>query len=130
MDPDSELYGFAPNAVLIQMCTEKLYEAFCASPAGSRASFAEEMYTRIAGIWEQINSRIRTTILQCNFPLKILTTAGEHGFRKVIGEYIPTAKNAMVKDLYEKMGFVRVGENRFEAQTDGFQYHKTFIEEE
>ena len=79
MDPDSELYGFAPNAVLIQMCTEKLYEAFCASPAGSRASFAEEMYTRIAGIWEQINSRIRTTILQCNFPLLDDGSFGQYG---------------------------------------------------
>ena len=25
MDPGSELYAFAPDAVLIQMCTEKLY---------------------------------------------------------------------------------------------------------
>lgn len=61
---------------------------------------------------------------------KILQTAGAHGFRKVIGEYIPTPKNAMVKDLYEKLGFVRVGENRFEADVSGFQYHKTFITEE
>ena len=46
---------------------------------------------------------------------KILSTASELGFRRVIGEYLPTPKNAMVKDLYEAMGFVRVGENRFEA---------------
>ena len=61
---------------------------------------------------------------------KIVKTAADHGYRKVVGEYIPTAKNAMVKDLYEKLGFVRVGENRFEAATDGFAYHKTFITEE
>lgn len=61
---------------------------------------------------------------------KILQTAAEHGFQKVIGEYIPTPKNAMVKDLYEKMGFARVGENRFEAAVSGFPYHKTFITEE
>ncbi len=61
---------------------------------------------------------------------KIMGTAAEHGFRKVIGEYIPTPKNAMVKDLYEKMGFARVGENRFEADVSGFQYRKTFITEE
>jgi FkbH-like protein len=61
---------------------------------------------------------------------KIMQVAAEHGFQKVIGEYIPTPKNAMVKDLYEKMGFVRVAENRFEANTEGFAYHKTFIAEE
>ena len=49
---------------------------------------------------------------------------------KVIGEYIPTAKNAMVKDLYEKMGFIRREENRFEADVDSFAYHKTYITEE
>ena len=36
----------------------------------------------------------------------------------------------MVRDLYEKMGFARVGENRFEADVSRFQYHKTFITEE
>lgn len=69
MDPGSELYRFAPQAVLIQMCTEKLYEAFCAAPLSCRASFAEDTYARILRIWQQINASIRTTILQCNFPL-------------------------------------------------------------
>ena len=36
----------------------------------------------------------------------------------------------MVKDLYEKMGFTRMDENRFEAEVSAFQYHKTFIAEE
>ena len=69
MDASSELYGFAPNAVLIQMCTEKLYEAFCAAPLDCRSSFAEDTYARISRIWEQMNANIRTTVLQCNFPL-------------------------------------------------------------
>ena len=51
MDPGSELYHFAPNAVLIQMCTEKLYEAFCDAPLHCRASFAEDVYARISRIW-------------------------------------------------------------------------------
>ena len=61
---------------------------------------------------------------------KIIRTAAEQGFRKVLGEYIPTPKNAMVKDLYEKMGFTRIGENQFEADVSDFHYHKTFILEE
>ena len=61
---------------------------------------------------------------------KIMHTAESQGFQKVIGEYLPTPKNAMVRDLYEKMGFTPVGEGRFAAETAGFQYHKTFIAEE
>ncbi len=60
----------------------------------------------------------------------ILRTAADRGYRKVIGEYLPTPKNAMVKDLYEKMGFARITENRFEADPANFPYHKTFISEE
>lgn len=69
MDAESELYGFAPDAVLIQMCTEKLYKAFCAASPESRASFAEDTYGRILATWKRINANLRTTVLQCNFPL-------------------------------------------------------------
>ena len=79
MDPGSELYHFAPNAVLIQMCTEKLYEAFCAAPLSCRASFAEDTYSRIVRIWEQMNTNIPTTILQCNFPLMDDGVFGQFG---------------------------------------------------
>lgn len=79
MDPGSELYEFAPNAVLIQMCTEKLYEAFCAAPLDRRASFAETMYSRIRGIWQQMNANTKCTILQCNFPLMDDGAFGQYG---------------------------------------------------
>lgn len=61
---------------------------------------------------------------------KILSLAAEQGFRKIIGEYLATPKNAMVKDLYERMGFTRVGENRFEAEPMHYRYHKNHITEE
>ena len=61
---------------------------------------------------------------------KMVQTAMEHGFKKIIGEYLPTPKNAMVKNLYETMGFTRVDENRFELNTESFTFHKTYIEEE
>jgi len=79
MDPGSELYAFAPNAVLIQMCTEKLYESFCATPLNCRASFAEDTYARIVRIWEQMNNHIRTTVFQCNFPLLDDGGFGQYG---------------------------------------------------
>lgn len=60
----------------------------------------------------------------------MIKTAAEHGFRKVIGEYIPTAKNSMVKDIYEKMGFKRINDGHFEADVDTFEYNKCFIKVE
>lgn len=69
MAPDSELYRFAPQGVLLQMCTEKLQEAFYDCPPEARASFAEDTYARIRQIWSRIGSRIPATVLQCNFSL-------------------------------------------------------------
>jgi len=69
MAPDSELYRFAPQGVLLHMCTEKLQEAFYDRPPEARASFAEDTYARIRQIWSRIGSRIPATVLQCNFPL-------------------------------------------------------------
>ena len=69
MAPDSELYRFAPQGVLLQRWTEKLQEAFYDRPPEARASFAEDTYTRIRQIWSRIGSRIPATVLQCNFPL-------------------------------------------------------------
>ena len=79
MDPGSELYHFTPNAVLIQMCTEKLYESFCGTPLHRRAFFAEDVYNRITRIWDQLNAQIRTTVLQCNFPLLDDGAFGQYG---------------------------------------------------
>ncbi len=60
----------------------------------------------------------------------MIKAARENGFSKITGEYIPTPKNAMVKDIYEKMGFVRTGENLFEAAVDDFKPNKCFIKSE
>lgn len=79
LDPSSELYGFAPNAVLIQMCTEKLYEAFCAAPLARRAAFADDTYDRIRRIWACIASHCRATVFQCNFPLMDDGVFGQYG---------------------------------------------------
>lgn len=60
----------------------------------------------------------------------IIKTASENGFNKVIGEYIPTAKNPMVSDIYEKMGFKKVSDGLFEADVHSFVFKKCFIEEQ
>lgn len=59
----------------------------------------------------------------------LIAVAAENGYTRVVGEYIKTAKNAMVADIYERMGFCRDG-NRFTAETADFVPNKTYITEE
>lgn len=61
---------------------------------------------------------------------KIIDTARLHGFRTVVGEYIKTPKNAMVSDIYEKLGFIRTSDNIFVAEVDSFKRNKTLIKEQ
>ncbi len=60
---------------------------------------------------------------------KIVETAKKNGFKRVIGEYLPTAKNKMVRDLYAQMGFADLGEGRYQADVDTYQPHTTKIKE-
>ena len=57
----------------------------------------------------------------------IIETAKEHGCSKVIGEYIPTAKNKMVADIYSREGFEPAGENMYCADVERFAELKTYI---
>ena len=44
-----------------------------------------------------------------NFTLNTLVAyAKENGFKKIIGEYLPTLKNGMVKDHYPNLGFTKL----------------------
>lgn len=54
--------------------------------------------------------------------------AKQAGFRKIIGEYIPTKKNAMVKDIYEDFGFTHIAENKYELIIDNYAPKKHYIE--
>lgn len=67
MDDTSELYKHAPDAVLIYMSTEKLYEKFCEMALEQRENFADLTIEKIANYWQTLNSKIKTNILQFNF---------------------------------------------------------------
>jgi FkbH-like protein len=59
--------------------------------------------------------------------------ASELGARRLIGEYIPTAKNGMVRDHYPKLGFAAIEGNgghadRYALDLNGFVPRDTFIE--
>lgn len=58
---------------------------------------------------------------------KIISVAAENGFKTVIGEYIPTAKNAMVKTIYPDHGFTDIGGGRYMCNVEKYKPCKTFI---
>lgn len=57
----------------------------------------------------------------------IIETAKKKGFKKVVGEYIKTPKNAMVEKIYSNLGFKEVKKDLFEAEVDNFSFNKTNI---
>ncbi|MBD5133212.1 MAG: HAD-IIIC family phosphatase [Clostridiales bacterium] len=59
----------------------------------------------------------------------LISAAKENGYTCVVGEYIKTSKNAMVANIYERMGFRREG-NQFTVDTADFVPNKTYIKEE
>ena len=62
-----------------------------------------------------------------NFTLnKIVELAKEKGFNRIIGEYIPTKKNAIVKNHYSDLGFKREGEEWI-LELANFEPLETFI---
>lgn len=57
----------------------------------------------------------------------IIKTAKEKGFKYVEAEYILTAKNAMVRDIYGKYGFSAVKGNYFRIDVSDYEEHPCHI---
>lgn len=58
---------------------------------------------------------------------KLIDVSKKEGYTRIIGEYIPTLKNNMVCDIYDRMGFIRIEENKYEINTDTYQEKNTYI---
>ena len=82
MDGGSKLYSFAPNAVLLVMCTEKLYEGFCSTPVEKRPSFADDTIARIRMYWTLISEKLQTSILQFSFAYLNDGSMGNYALRE------------------------------------------------
>lgn len=56
---------------------------------------------------------------------EVVSAAKERGVKKIIGRYLPTVKNGMVKGLYGDFGFTKVSENDeetlWELETAGYE---------
>lgn len=57
---------------------------------------------------------------------RIVAVAREAGCQTVTGEYLPTAKNALVKDHYRNLGFAQAN-GRWTLPIDAFAERKTFV---
>lgn len=56
----------------------------------------------------------------------IIETAKKNGFKYVVGQYLSTAKNQMVKDHYEKLGFKEQNE-KWVLNVDDYQFKQVYI---
>ena len=61
---------------------------------------------------------------------KMVSAAQEAGYKTVEGEYLKTPKNAMVANIYEKLGFEKCSDTQFVANTNTFVPNKTHIKED
>lgn len=63
-----------------------------------------------------------------NFILNTLVEyAKAKGYKKIIGEYLPTVKNAMVADHYPMLGFEPLDENHWVLDVDKYRKRACFI---
>ena len=61
----------------------------------------------------------------------LVAFARNHGFRRLIGEYLPTAKNGMVAEHYQRLGFTplpEAPERLFGLDVDGYVDKECYIE--
>lgn len=66
-----------------------------------------------------------------NFTLNIIVDyARKNGYKNIIGEYLPTAKNGMVKDHYTKLGFESIVDSdssRWRLNVDTYKNKECYI---
>jgi FkbH-like protein len=65
-----------------------------------------------------------------NFTLNVMAeNAKKAGYKKIIGEYLPTAKNQMVKNHYLSLGFSRIEntDSQYELELDSYQPKECYI---
>ena len=63
-----------------------------------------------------------------NFTLNTMVAkAREKGYKRIVGEYLPTVKNGMVKDHYDRLGFTPLGDGRYELDAETYQDKECYI---
>ncbi len=95
-----------------------LISAFIMHPCDEESLFVESWF---------MSCRVLKRTMEEFIVNAMISAARRAGYKKVIGEYIPTSKNAMVSNIYSKLGFTDLGNGRFEADVASFVKNETFI---
>ena len=59
----------------------------------------------------------------------MVKAAKDAGLKTLKAEYIPTSKNAMVKDIYKTFGFIENSENQYSIELSTYEQKKNYIQE-
>lgn len=61
----------------------------------------------------------------------IVSYAKAHGYKRIVGEYLPTAKNQMVQEHYPKLGFLKIegtASAQFELDVNNYEHKECYIQ--
>ena len=111
IDPSSELYAHKPDYVVIDMCTEKLYDAYQNTPAGpDRESFADNQLNTIVNYWNLIRNNLKDSVvrvIQFTFPEDDDRSLGNFGSINASSFIYQLRKlNLLLANEASKSGFV------------------------
>jgi len=80
-----------------------------------------------------MSCRVLTRGVEHCLMTRVVNFAKEKGLERVIGEYIPTAKNKMVQDFYAQFGFEKIseqdGRTLWRLDVNSYQPRKVYITE-
>ena len=93
-DNESELYKFSPDAILISMCRQKLYEQYC--KCSDKEKFAEIVMNNIAAIQEKIYQQLKVSVIQFTFENDNDMAFGNYGLKLRKSYVYQTAKLNMM----------------------------------
>ena len=68
LDPDSEVYRFQPDYILLFASVEKLKNRFYDTVPAARTGFAQREIERFTGLWQAISANSGAKILMFDFP--------------------------------------------------------------
>lgn len=81
LNPESELYVFEPEFILMYFSVQKLQEKYFRTDAEKRAQFADNFLNKVKSYIETVNSRISSRILITNFAEQVDSVFGNYASR-------------------------------------------------
>lgn len=77
-----------------------------------------------------MSCRVLKRGVECLVLNTVLKAARERGMKTVVGEYLPTPKNALVKDHYRDLGFKKISDTSWSLDVNNFSDRQNYIQTE